>query len=320
MIKDPKEFLWEVAYRPKTISECILPSFTRKTMEGILKQGELSNMLISSSSPGTGKTTVARALANDLGYSMLFINASEDSGIDTIRSKIRQFASTLDMEGRPKVVILDEADGFSEPAQKALRGAIEEFSASCRFIFTANYQNKIIDAIRSRLTGFEFVIPKEERQDLMKQMIKRCLAILKLENVPVSSPKVVAELVSRNFPDNRHVLVELQNYSRHGEIDEGILGHISAKNYVDEIIANIKQRNFPKLRELAVGASDNYAATVRGLYSRGLTHVENQSKGDFILTLAENMKYEKQVADIEIHTVALFVELMTNGISWKTQE
>ena len=314
-MENPRDFIWEQKHRPRTLDDCVLPSFTRKTMEKIKESGQLNNMLFSSSSPGTGKTTLARVLAEDMNYSSLFINASEDSGIDTVRTKIRQFASTLDLSGRAKVVIMDEADGFTESSQKALRGFIEEFSASCRFIFTANQPNKIIEPIRSRLTHYEFTIPEDERNGIMKQMIRRCLTICERESVPVTSRRVIAELVKKHFPDNRQVIIELQNYSRHGEIDEGILGHVAGDSIVDQIITGLKSRDFKELRQLAVTAADNYSGTVKDLYHKGLPHVENASKADFILCLAENMKYERWVADLEIHMAALFVELMTE-IRW----
>lgn len=315
-MENPHEYIWEQKHRPRTLDECVLPSFTRETMKKIEESGQLNNMLFSSSSPGTGKTTLARVLAEDMNYSVLFVNASEDSGIDTVRTKIRQFASTLDLSGRAKLVIMDEADGFTESSQKALRGFIEEFSASCRFIFTANHPNKIIEPIRSRLTQYEFTIPESERQDIMKQMIKRCLDICEREGVPVTSRRVIAELVKKHFPDNRQVIIELQNYSRHGEIDEGILGHVTGNSVTDEIITGLKQRDFKSLRQLAVTAADNYSGTIQELYKKGFPHVDNKSKGDFILYLAENMKYERQVADLEIHLAALFVELMTE-IQWQ---
>lgn len=314
-IQDPRDYLWETKYRPRTLNDCILPVVMKKTAAQIIESGEMPNALFSSSSPGTGKTTLARVLGQDMDYSVLFINASEDSGIDTVRTRIRQFASTLDLTGRPKLVILDEADGFSDNSQKALKGFIEEFAATCRFILTANSANRIIKPIRSRLNHYEFMVPEAERNTIMKQMIKRCLKICETEQVKVSSPKVIAELVKKHFPDNRQVLVELQNYSRQGEIDEGILGQVVGGNPVDEIIVNLKARNFKELRGLAAHASDDYAGLIRGLYTRGLQHVDGANKGDYILCLGESMKHANHVADIEIHVAALFVELMTQ-VKW----
>ncbi|URC15187.1 DNA polymerase clamp loader subunit [Paraglaciecola Antarctic GD virus 1] len=313
-MQKPNDMLWESKYRPSTISECILPTQLKKFFEDIVTTGKLPNLLLCSTMPGTGKTTVARALVHDLDFDSLFINASEMSGIDTLRTIIRDYASSYSIDGRNKVVILDEFDQTSDSFQKAFRGFIEEFS-TVRFILTANYVNKVIKPIRSRMSVEDFVFPDDERLSLIKQGIIRCGKILALENIPCDNKKVLMELVRRNYPDNRSVLVDLQKYSRTGQIDEGILGKIVANDDISEFISHIQSKSFASARALIPMYANDYTNFIGQMYRKGILHIDKKSTGEFILILAENMKYAGQVADMELHIASLVIELMSE-VEW----
>jgi DNA polymerase III delta prime subunit len=313
-MQKPADKLWETKHRPTTIKDCILPSDLKKVFEDIVESGKLPNLLLTSLSPGTGKTTVAVALCNDLDFDYLFVNASEMSGIDTLRTLIRDYVSSYSIDGRNKVVILDEFDQTSDSFQKAFRGFIEEFGTA-RFILTANYLNKVIKPIRSRMSCEEFVFPASERTSLIKQGIVRCIKILALEKIPCDNNKILMELVRRNYPDNRSVLVDLQKYSRNGQIDEGILGKIMANDDISELIGFIKNKNFGEARKLIPMYASDYSSFITQLYKKSDTHVAKASIGEYILILAENMKFAGQVADIELHISALIIELMSE-VEW----
>lgn len=311
MSTNPNEWLWEQKYRPRTIAECILPATIKSDFEEMVKAGEAKNMILASSDPGTGKTTLARAFAHDLGADVLFINASEQSGIDTFRNDIRLFASTMSLQGNAKIVILDEADNLSEAAQKAFRGQIEEFSASCRFILTCNYPNQIIEPIRSRLMVYEFNIPADEKATMMKGQIIRILDILKKENVQVDNKSVIAEVVKRNFPDNRQMLVQLQTYASKGVIDEGILGRVTAGSDVDLLISHLKAKKFNDIRMMIPRYTSNYAQFIRAMYDNLYTMIKPHSIPTMIEIIGVNQAEAHRVPDIEIHMVWLMVQLMT---------
>ena len=223
------QFLWVEKYRPQTIDECILPESMKTTFKQYIEQGELPTFLFSGTA-GVGKTTIAKALCNEIGAEYLLINGSEESGIDVLRTKIKDFASTISLSGKPKVVILDEADYLNpNSTQPALRGFIEEFSRNCRFIFTCNFKNRIISPLHSRTTVIDFKLSKEDKPVVASKFFKRLTEILASENIEFN-PKVVAELLNKYFPDYRRVLNELQRYSTSGKIDEGILVTIKDAN------------------------------------------------------------------------------------------
>lgn len=304
------EFLWVEKYRPKLIADCILPKDIKSTFEDIVNGGELHNMLLTGT-PGTGKTTIAKALCNELGLDYLLINGSEESGIDTLRTKIKQFASSISLSGGYKVVILDEADYLNpQSTQPALRAFIEEFSANCRFILTCNFRNRIIEPLHSRCSVIEFNIPKKDMPALCKQFMDRCGTILDKEGIPYEQP-VLAELIMKHMPDWRRVLNELQRYGSSGNIDTGILVQISDLT-ITELNGYLKEKNFRKMRQWVTDNMDSEPAAIfRKLYDSMDEHVEPNSIPSTVLVLADYQYKNAFVADHELNLVACLTELMT---------
>jgi DNA polymerase III delta prime subunit len=295
-------------YRPKTIEECILPESIKNTFREIVKSGECQNLLLSGK-PGTGKTSVAKALCNDLDCDWIMINCSEDGNIDTLRTKIRTFASTVSLSDKRKVVILDEFDySNASSIQPALRGAIEEFASNCRFILTCNYKNRIIEPIHSRCTTIEFSIPSKEKPKMAKQFMSRCEMILDEEEITYDT-KVLAELILKYFPDFRKILNELQRYSVSGTIDVGILATPSQK--INDVIKAMKEKDFVTVRKWVAGNMDNSQTDLfRAIYDGLYEHLSPTSIPNAILILAEYQYKAAFVADQEINTAACMVELM----------
>ena len=304
------EFLWVEKYRPKLIADCILPKDIKSTFEDIVNGGELHNMLLTGT-PGTGKTTIAKALCNELGLDYLLINGSEESGIDTLRTKIKQFASSISLSGGYKVVILDEADYLNpQSTQPALRAFIEEFSANCRFILTCNFRNRIIEPLHSRCSVIEFNIPKKDMPALCKQFMDRCGTILDKEGIPYEQP-VLAELIMKHMPDWRRVLNELQRYGSSGNIDTGILVQISDLT-ITELNGYLKEKHFRKMRQWVTDNMDSEPAAIfRKLYDSMDEHVEPNSIPSMVLVLADYQYKNAFVADHELNLVACLTELMT---------
>lgn len=304
-----EEFLWFEKYRPHTIADCILPKDLQKTFEEFVKQDTVPNLLLSGP-PGTGKTTVARALCEEIGCDHIVINGSEESGIDTLRTKVKDFASTVSLEGKVKVVILDEADYLNpNSTQPALRGFIEEFSRNCRFIFTCNYKNRIIPALHSRTTVIDFTLPLAERPAIAMKFHRRLIEILTGEGVQ-HNPKVVAELLNKYFPDFRRVLNEMQRYSASGQIDEGILANVGDAN-IKELIASLKEKDFKKMRQWVVNNLDNDASVLfRKFYDVLLPEVVQVPQ--LVLLLADYQYKAAFVADAEINLVACLTEIMAS--------
>ena len=296
-------------YRPKTIDECILPESLKKTFKDIVESGECPNLLLSGKA-GTGKTSVARALCNELGADWIIINCSEDGNIDTLRTKIRQFASTISLSESKKVVILDEFDySNAQSIQPALRGAIEEFAKNCRFILTCNYKNRIIEPIHSRCTCIDFNIPAKEKPELAKQFLKRCEMVLKNEKIDFDS-KVLSQLIIKHFPDFRRTLNELQRYSAAGVIDVGILSE-AGQLKIKDLMGFMKEKDFSSARSWVVSNMDNDPQHIfRKLYDGLYDNVKQGSIPTAILTLAEYQYKSAFVADQEINLVACVVELM----------
>tara|TARA_R110002020_G_scaffold53860_3_gene150319 strand:+ start:4023 stop:4952 length:930 start_codon:yes stop_codon:yes gene_type:complete len=301
--------LYVEKYRPKTISECILPKNLNDTFEEMVKEGTPQNLLLCGPA-GTGKTSVAKALCSDLDAESIVINCSEDGNIDTLRTKIRSFASTVSLNGNTKVVILDEFDySNANSIQPALRGAIEEFSKNCRFIITCNYKNRIIAPIHSRCTNIEFSIPSEEKPGMAKRFLSRLAFILEQENIQYEE-KVLAKLILRHFPDFRRVINEIQRYSVSGTIDVGILSDYD-KIRIQDLISAMKDKNFTDARKWIVSNLDNSPPELfRKMYDSLSDNLEKNSIPDAILIIAEYQYKSAFVADQEINFVACIVELM----------
>lgn len=302
-----EQFLWVEKYRPRRISDCILPDNLKNTFQEFVDQDNIPNMLLSGTA-GTGKTTIARALCEELGCDYIIINGSEESGIDVLRTKIKDFASTVSLAGKVKVVILDEADYLNpNSTQPALRGFIEEFSKNCRFIFTCNYKNRIIPPLHSRTTVIDFKLGKEDRPVVAAKFFKRLTEILEQENITFDK-KVVVELLNKHFPDYRRVLNELQRYSSSGTIDEGVLVNISDAN-LKELIAALRGKDFKKMRNWVVNNLDNDPNVLfRKLYDVLMPEVVQVPQ--LILLLADYQYKAAFVADAEINLVACLTEIM----------
>jgi len=303
------EFLWVEKYRPKTIKETILPTGLKKTFQEFVDNGELPNLLLSGTQ-GTGKTTVARALCEEIGADYIVINGSMNGGIDTLRNDIKNFASTVSLGGGRKVVILDEADYLNpQSTQPALRGFIEEFSKNCSFILTCNFKNRIIAPLHSRCSVIDFKLDNGEKPKLAGQFFKRVLTILETEGV-TANQKVVAEVINRHFPDNRRILNELQRYGASGTIDEGILAQSSDASMKD-LMTSLKAKNFKEMRKwVALNIDNDPVQVFRSLYDSATTYVAPRSIPQLVVTIADYQYKSAFVADQEINLVACLTECM----------
>ena len=310
-----QEHLWVEKYRPSTLQDIILPSQLKKDFELIVKQRELQNMLLTGTA-GTGKTTVAKALCKMLNLDYIIINGSEESGIDTLRNKIKQFASSVSLEGGYKVVILDEADYLNpQSTQPALRGFIEEFSANCRFILTCNFKNRIIEPLHSRCSVVEFAIPKGQKQVMAAKMMERLGFILTNEGVSYEEP-VLAELIMKYFPDFRRTINELQRYGVSGKIDSGILINVNDVS-VGNLMNHLKVNDFRKMRQWVADNIDiEPAAMFRKIYDSSTEYIDPQSIPQLILILADYQYKDSFVADHELNMVACLTEIMA-GVQFK---
>ena len=305
------EFLWVEKYRPKTIEECILPTSIKETFQNFLDKGEVPNLLLAGPA-GCGKTTVAKALCNELGVDYYVINGSDEGRfLDTVRNTAKNFASTVSLQatGRPKVIIIDEADNTTNDVQLLLRAFCEEFHGNCRFIFTCNYKNKIIDPLHSRCAVVEFSIRGKERQELAAQFFKRLQTILDQESIGYES-KVLVELINKHFPDWRRVLNECQRYSSGGQIDTGILAHFSDVK-VNDLIKKLKEKDFPEVRKWLVSNLDNDTSVLlRRIYDALYDALSNSSIPAAVLVLAKYQYQSAFVADQEINMLACLTEIM----------
>jgi len=305
------DFLWVEKYRPKVVADTILPESLKLTFQKIVDGGELPNMLFTGTA-GLGKTTVARALCNELGCDFILINGSEEGNIDTLRTKIKQFASSVSLQGGYKVVILDEADYLNpQSTQPALRGFIEEFSNNCRFILTCNFKNRIIEPLHSRCGVYEFNTSKKSMIELCESFMARCKTILDNEKIEYDD-KPLAELIMKFAPDWRRVLNELQRYSINGRIDSGVVANLQDKNF-DDLFSHLKNKNFKSMRSWVVNNIDTDASAIfRAIYDRMMDKVAPQSIPQLVLLLADYQYKNAFVADHELNVVACLTEVMSD--------
>ena len=306
-----KDFLWVEKYRPTTIADCVLPGQLKQTFQSIADGGELPNMLLTGTA-GMGKTTVAKALCNQLDLDYIIINGSEEGNIDTLRGKIKQFASSVSLQGGYKVVILDEADYLNpQSTQPALRGFIEEFANNCRFILTCNFKNRIIEPLHSRCSVYEFNTSKKDLADLAAQFYKRFVYILDQEGVPYQQ-KAVADLIMKYAPDWRRVLNEGQRNAISGMAIDGSSVGVSSSS-IDSLVVALKEKNFKAMRKWVVDNLDmDTTAIFRGVYDSMNTYVESQSIPQLVLILADYQYKDAFVADHELNIVACMTEIMAN--------
>lgn len=304
-----KEFLFVEKYRPQTIEDCILPEGLKETFQKIVDKGELPNMMFTGSA-GVGKTTVARALCNELDLDYMLINGSEDGNIDTLRGKIKQFASTVSLQGGQKVVILDEADYLNpQSTQPALRGFIEEFSSNCRFILTCNFKNRIIDPLHSRCSIYEFNLGN--KAEMAQAFMTRLQFILDSEHI-IYDNAVIAELIMKYIPDWRRVINECQRYGMSGHIDTGILVTLSETS-IKGLMEDLKAKNFKKMRKWVTDNIDVESTKLfRMIYDNMTSYVEPQSIPQVVLILADYSYKDSFVADHELNVVACMTEIMSS--------
>ena len=303
-----EHLLWTEKYRPKKIDDCILPERLKKPFQEYVNQNNIPNLLLAGGA-GVGKTTVAKAMCEEIGCDYLVINGSDESGIDTFRVKIKNFASSMSLAGGRKVIIIDEADYLNpNSTQPALRNAIEEFAGNCSFIFTCNFKNRIIDPLHSRCAVVEFTLKNNEKAQMASQFFKRIQSVLQSEKVEYED-KVVVELVKKHFPDFRRVINELQRYSQFGKIDSGILTHIVEVS-IGDIVKYIKEKDFGAIRKWVASNDIDAAVFFRKLYDNLYDVLKPQSIPQAVLILADYQYKGAFCADSEINVVACLTELM----------
>ena len=309
---NPSNFMWVEAYRPKTIDQCVLPNRIKTLAKELVAKGEIPHMMLHGG-PGMGKTTLAYAIANEIGSDVLYINASLENGIDTLRVKIQGFASTVSLsDSGPKIIILDEADGLTPVMQGALKGFLEAFSNNCRFVFTANIKNKLIEPLHSRCTVIDFKVEAAEKVQMAKAMLARIKEILDRESITYDV-KALAELITRNFPDFRKTINEVQRYAAAGNIDSGILVNTS-KEAFKELLALMKDKNFNEVRKWIAKNGDYDAVSVfRHLFDNGEAVMKDtKSVANLVLIIADYQHRAAFVADPEINLMACLTEVMGN--------
>lgn len=306
-----EEFLWTEKYRPQKIEDCILPDRLKKVFQEYVNEKKIPNLLLSGTA-GVGKTTVAMAMCEEIGLNYLFINSSEDRGIDMLRTKIMGYASTVSLTGGRKVIILDEADGLTPEAQDALRGAIEAFSSNCTFILTCNFKAKLKEAIHSRCSVIDFSLRKEEKPVMAGMFFKRLRDVLDKENVNYDKT-ALAKIVEKFFPDYRRTLNELQRYSSSGSIDAGVIAQISDVTTIADLIKHLKDKNFGEMRKWVTLNSDVDPSRIfRKIYDGMYSYLKPQSIPQCVVILAKYQYQAAFVADQEINLTACLTEIMVD--------
>jgi DNA polymerase III delta prime subunit len=305
-----EHLLWTEKYRPQTVEDCILPDRLKKPFQEYVNQKEIPNLLLSGGA-GVGKTTIAKAMCNEIGCDFMVINGSDESGIDTFRTKIKNYASSMSLSGGRKVIIIDEADYLNpNSTQPALRNAIEEFASNCSFIFTCNYKNRIIDPLHSRCAVIDFGLKNGEKAKMAAAFFKRIQTILQSESVDADD-KVLAELIKKHFPDFRRVLNELQRYSQFGKIDTGILTQIADVSIV-ELTKSISSKDFASIRKWVATHEIDSTVLYRKIYDSLYDVMKPQSIPQAVIILADYQYKAAFVADQEVNTVACLTELMVS--------
>ena len=305
-----EHLLWTEKYRPKTVEDCILPERLKIPFQEYVNQKQIPNLLLTGGA-GVGKTTIAKAMCNEIGCDYMVINGSDENGVDVIRVKVKNYASSMSLSGGRKVIIIDEADYLSPNAQACLRNAIEEFAANCSFIFTCNYKAKIIDPLHSRCAVVDFGMKNGEKQKMASAFFKRIQSVLESENVEYDD-KVIAELVKKHFPDFRRVINELQRYAQLGKIDVGILSQIGEVS-ITQIVKFMKEKDFTSVRKWAATTEIDSTALFRKLYDGLYDILKPSSIPGVVIVLADYQYKQAFVADQEINLVACLTEIMANG-------
>ena len=301
--------LWVEKYRPHTIQDCILPDAMKATFQEYVNRKEVPNLLLSGTA-GIGKTTVAKAMCDEIGIDYLVINGSDNRGISTIQVDVKNYATSMSFSGGKKVVIIDEADNLTADAQKALRGIIEEVSINCSFIFTCNFKNRIMDAIHSRCSVIDFKA-NGSKAKMATQFFKRVEHILETEGIEYDK-EVVAAVITKHFPDNRRILNELQRYSVAGRIDKGILASVSDVQ-INELVKSLKTKDFANCRKWVTSNLDNDPARIfRTLYDKLYEALQANSVPPMVLILAKYQYQAAFVADAEINLIACLTEIMVD--------
>lgn len=306
-----EEFLWVEKYRPNTVADTILPEELKQTFQQFVDQGNIPNLLLTGGA-GVGKTTIARAMLEELDCDYIVINGSMNGNIDTLRNDILTFASSVSLQGGRKYVILDEADYLNpQSTQPALRNFMEEFSKNCGFILTCNFKNRIIDPLHSRCSVIEFKIANDDKPAMAQQMFKRVLNILKSEDIEYDQ-KAVVEVITKYFPDNRRTLNELQRYSVTGKIDSGILSNFKETS-LNSLVDFLKEKNFTGVRKWVAENTDvDQSELYRQIYDTCSQYLQNASVPQLVLILADYQYKAAFVADNEINTTACLTEIMVN--------
>ena len=303
------EYLYVEKYRPHKIEDCILPDRLKKVFQEYVTEGNIPNLMLTGTA-GCGKTTVAKAMCEEIGCNFLFINSSDERGIDVLRTKIKGYASTVSLTGGRKVIILDEADYLTPEAQAGLRGAIEEFSENCSFIFTCNFKARLIDALHSRCSVIDFALKGDEKAKMAAQMFKRLSNILTEESITYDKD-VLGKIVQRYFPDYRRTLNELQRYSTSGNIDAGVLSQVESVRKLDDLIKALKDKDFSTMRKWVVNNSDiDQSRIFRSIYDNLCVYLKPESVPMAVVTLAKYQYQAAFVADQELNLVACLTELM----------